>query len=204
MDFRSFLFVCTSYKASFLNRWDNTWLHLRLHILSPFPPSRDIFPLLNDCTDLTVHTVTCVSASPTRMLTWDRLLEDSPRISSSLPDRVCVCVCVCLPPRGYIFWTFPSLLYTWSVFAIYMGPSSVTFSTRFVFSAHSRVCVPMSLNPRVVTSSGHFDLCYCNTFLLTHLHSLQHPLLLMLSLSLLWSSFSLYLKIMPYIRFCDW
>jgi len=39
MDFRSFLFVCTSYKSTFPNRSDNTWHHLRLHILSPFPPS---------------------------------------------------------------------------------------------------------------------------------------------------------------------
>jgi len=39
MDFRSFLFVCTSYKATFLNRSDNTLRHPRLHILSPFPPS---------------------------------------------------------------------------------------------------------------------------------------------------------------------
>ena len=45
-------------------------------------------------------------------------------------------------------------------------------------------CVRVSLNPRVVTSSGHFYLRYCNTLLLIHLYSLQHPLLLMLSLSL--------------------
>jgi hypothetical protein len=91
-----------------------------------------------------------------------------------------------------------------SVFAIHMGPSSVTFSTRFLVSAHSRVCVPMSLNPRVVTSYGHFHLRFCNTFLLTLLYSLQHSLLLMLSLSLLRRSFSLYQKITPYIRFRDW
>ena len=167
---------------------------------SPRPPhsvtsaflrhSSDIFPLLNDCIDLPAHTVTCVSASPTRVFTWDCLLEDSPHVSSSLPDHVCV----------FAAWLhIPDI----SFFAVHMR-LSVPFSTRFIVSAHSRVCVPMSLNPRVVTSSGHFDLCYCNTFLLTHLHSLQHPLLLMLSLSLLWSSFSLYLKIMPYIRFCDW
>jgi hypothetical protein len=130
------------------------------HMTSPPPPhfvtffaflrpSSDIFPLPNDCTDLTAHTVTCVSASPTRVLTWDRLLEDSPRVSSSLPDCVCVCVCVCvcLPPRGHIFRTFPSLLCTWSVFAIHMGPSSVTFSPRFVVSAHSRVCSSVSQPP---------------------------------------------------------
>jgi len=39
MYFRSFLFVCTLYKATFLNRSDNTWRHLRLHILSPLPTS---------------------------------------------------------------------------------------------------------------------------------------------------------------------
>jgi hypothetical protein len=78
------------------------------------------------------------------------------------------------------------------------------FSTRFVVSAHSRVCVPMSLNPGMVTSSVHFHLHYCNTFLPTLLYSLQHSLLLMLSLSLLWRFFSLYQKITPYIRFRDW
>jgi len=57
------------------------------------------------------------------------------------------------------------------------------------------VCVPMSLNPHVVTSFGPFHLRYCNTFPLTHLYSLQHSLLLMLALSLLWSSFSLYQEI---------
>jgi hypothetical protein len=56
----------------------------------------------------------------------------------------------------------------------------------------------------VVTSSGHFHLRYCNTFRLTHLCSLHHPLLLILSLSLLWSSFSFYLKITPYSGFRDW
>jgi hypothetical protein len=91
-----------------------------------------------------------------------------------------------------------------SFFAIRMGPSSLTFSTRFVVSAHSRVCVCIFLNPRVVTPSGHFDLHCCSTFLLKHLYSLQHPLLLMLSLSLLWSFFSLYQTITPYIRFCNW
>jgi len=155
-------------------------------------PSSDIFPLPIDCTDLPAHTVTCVSASPTRVFTWDRLLEDSPRVSSSLPDRVCVFTAAWLHILDISF------------FAIYRGPSSVTFSTRFVVSADSRVCVPMSLNPHVVTSSGHFHLRYCDTFLLTLLHSLQHPLLLMLSLSLLWRSFSLYQKITPYIRFRDW
>jgi len=65
-----------------------------------------------------------------------------------------------------------------------------TFSARFVVSSHSRVCVRVSLNPRVVTSSGHFDLCYCNTFHLAHVYSFQHPLLLMHPLSVLRSSFS--------------
>jgi hypothetical protein len=65
------------------------------------------------------------------------------------------------------------------------------------------VCSCVS-QPRVVTSSGHFDLRYYSTFLLTHLYSLQHSLLLMLSLSLLWSPFSLYQAITPYIRFRNW
>ena len=53
-------------------------------------PSSDIFPLPNDYTDLPTHIVTCVSASSTHVFTRDRLLEDSPRVSSFLPDRVCV------------------------------------------------------------------------------------------------------------------
>ena len=192
MDFRSFPFVCTPYKATFLNWSDNTWRHLRLRISSPFPPPSTLpaayFPWRMTAQTSTAHTVTCASASPTCVHAWYRLVEDSPRVSSPLPDRVCMCVCS--PPRGYIIRTFSSLLYTWSVFTIHMGHSSVTFSTRFVVCTHSRVRVPMSLNPRVVTSSGHFALRYCNTFLLTHLHTLQHPLLLILSLSLLWSFFS--------------
>jgi len=155
-------------------------------------PSSDIFPLPNDYTDLPVYTITCVSASPTQVSTWDRHLEDSQRISSSLPAPMRVFTAAWL--------RIPDIYF----FAIHMGPSSVTFATRFFVSAHSRVCVCVSLNPRVVTSSGHFDLCYCSTFLLTHLYSLQHPLLLMLSLSLLWSSFSLYQTITPYIRFRNW
>jgi len=194
MDFRSVLFVRTSYKATFMNRSDNTWRHLRLHILSPFPPSSALPATYLPCR------LTAQTCQPTQSraclrrqhaFTWDRLLEDSPRVSSSLPDRVCVFTAAWLH--------IPDI----SFFAIHMGPSSVTFSTLFV-SAHSRVCVPMSFNPRVVTSSGHFHLRYCNTFHLTLLYSLQHPLLLMLSLSLLWRSFSLYQKITPYIRFRDW
>jgi hypothetical protein len=149
----------------------------------------DIFPLPNDCTDLPANTVTCMSASPTRVFTWDRLLKDSLRVSSSLSDRVCVFTAAWLHVPDISF------------FVIHMGPSSVTFSTRVGVTAHSRVCV---LNPRVVKSSGHFELRYYNTFLLTHLYSVQHSLLLMLSLSLLSSSFSLYQKITPYIRFRDW
>jgi hypothetical protein len=38
MDLCLFFFVCTSYKSTFLNRSDNTWRHLRLHIMSPCPP----------------------------------------------------------------------------------------------------------------------------------------------------------------------
>jgi len=149
MDFRSFLFVCTSYKASFLNRWDNTWLHLRLHILSPFPPSRDIFPLLNDCTDLTVHTVTCVSASPTRMLTWDRLLEDSPRISSSLPDRVCVCVCVCVYRRVVTYSGHFRLCYIHDLCSLFTWDLLLWRSQRASSSPPTHVCVFLCLSTRV-------------------------------------------------------
>jgi hypothetical protein len=93
MDFRSFLFICTSYRATFLNRSDKTWHHLCLQILSPFPPSsalpKTYFP----------RRMTIQTCQPTQLraclrrqhaFTWDRLLEDSPRVSSSLPDRVCV------------------------------------------------------------------------------------------------------------------
>jgi len=38
MDLCLFFFVCTSYKSTFLNRSENTWRHLRLHIMSPCPP----------------------------------------------------------------------------------------------------------------------------------------------------------------------
>jgi hypothetical protein len=66
---------------------------------------------------------------------WDRLLKDSPRVLSSLHDRACVFT---------VAWLhIPDI----SFFAIHMGTSSVTFSTRFVVSAHSRVSVPMSLTP---------------------------------------------------------
>jgi len=62
---------------------------------------------------------------------------------------------------------------------------------------HSLTCV--SLNPRVVTYSGHFDLRYYNIFLLTHLYSLQHSLLLMLALTFTYNR-----EITPYIMFRDW
>ena len=67
------------------------------------------------------------------------------------------------------------------VLRFHVRPFSVTFRTCFVVSADSRVCV---YQPRVVTSSGHFDLRYFDNSVLTHLYSLQHPLLLMQSLSL--------------------
>jgi hypothetical protein len=73
-------------------------------------------------------TVMCMSALPTCMFTWDHLLEDSPRVSSSLPDRVCVFTTAWLH--------IPDI----SFFAIHMGAPSVTFSTRISVSAHSRVC----------------------------------------------------------------
>jgi len=85
-------------------------------------PSSDIFPLPNDYTDLPAHTVTCVSASPTR---------------------------------------------------VYTRPSPGRFSTCFILSARSHVCV----HRHVVTYSGHFLLRYshgtffCN--LLNALHRLR-------------------------------
>ena len=112
---------------------------IRQHMKSPPPPhfvnfsaflrlTSDIFPLPNDCTDLPANSVTCMSASPTRVFTWDRFLEDSSRVSSSLPD------CVCAFTAAWLH--IPEI----SFFAIHMGPSSVTFSTRVGVSAHSRVC----------------------------------------------------------------
>jgi hypothetical protein len=97
MDFLSFLFVRTSYKSTFLNRSDNTWRHLHLHILSHFPPSSALPVTYFYCRS------TAQTCQPTQSrvclrrhhaVTWDRLLEDSPRVSSSLSDRACVCVCV--------------------------------------------------------------------------------------------------------------
>jgi hypothetical protein len=136
MDFRSFLFVRTSYKATFLNRSSNTRRHLRLHILSPFPPSSALPATYFPCRS------TAQTCQPTQSraclrrqhaFTWDRLLEDSPRVLSSLPDRVCVFTAAWLH--------IPDI----SFFAIHMGPSFVTFSTRFVVSAPWRVCVFLCL-----------------------------------------------------------
>jgi len=93
MDFHSFLFVRTSYKAKFLNRSDNTWRHLRLHILSPFPPSSALPATYFPCrsTAQTCQpTQSCACLRCQHTFTWDCLLEDSPRVSSSLPDRMCV------------------------------------------------------------------------------------------------------------------
>jgi len=135
-------------------------------------PSSDIFPLPNDYTDLPTHIVTCVSASSTHVFTRDRLLEDSPRVSSFLPDRVCV-------HRRMVTYSGHFLL----------RYSHGTFFCN-VFNALRRlrpltgVCSYESQPPHGYIF-GHFALRYCNTFLLTHLYSLQHPLLLMLSLSLL-------------------
>jgi len=144
MDFRSFLFVYTSYKATFLNRLDNTWRHPRLHILSPFclpPPFQRHFPLAEWLHRLdSPHSHVRVCVANTRAYVRPSSGRFSTCFVLSARSYVCVCVCVCSPLRGHIFRTFPSLLYTWSVFAIHMGPSSVTFSTRFVVPAHSRVC----------------------------------------------------------------
>jgi len=198
MDFCSFFFVCTSYKSTFLNRSDNTWRHLRLHIMSPSPPSSALPATYFPCR------MTAQTCQPTqsraclrcqhaclRETIFSKILHVFRPLSPIARACVCVCVCVCVFTATWLH--IPDISY----FAIHMGPSSLTFSMRFVVSAHSRVCVRMYLNPRDVTSFGHFDLRYCNTFPLTHLYSLQHPLLLMLSLSLLWSSFSLYQKITP-------
>jgi len=58
-------------------------------ILCHLRPSSDIFPLPNDYTDLPVHT-DMICATQLCVFTLDCLLEESPRVSSSLPARVCV------------------------------------------------------------------------------------------------------------------
>jgi len=188
MDFRSFFFVCTSYKSTFLNRSDNTWHHLRLHILSPFPPSSALPATYFPCR---MTAQTCQPTQPRACLHRQHACSHETVIWKILHVFCPLCPLACVFTAAWLH--IPDIF-----FAIHMGPSSVTFSTRVGVSARSRVCV---LNLRVVTSSGHFDLRYCNTFLLTQLYSLQHSLLLMLVLSLLWSS--LYQKT-PYIRFRDW
>jgi len=136
-------------------------------------PSSDIFPLPIDCTDLPAHTVTCVSASPTRVYMRSSSRRFSAYFVLSARSRVCV-------HRRVVTYSGHFLLRC----------SHGTFFCN-VLNALRRlrpltcVCVSMSLSPRVVTSSGNFHLRYCNTFLLTLLYSLQHPLLLMLSPSLL-------------------
>jgi hypothetical protein len=158
MNFRSFLFVCTSYKATFLNWSDNTWRHLRLQILSPFLPSSAIPATYFPCR-MSVQT-------------WQ------PTQSRACLRREHACL------HETVFW---KILHVFRP----LCP---------IVSVCVCVCVCVCVHRRVVTYSGHFLLRYSTTFLLTYLHSLQHPLLLVLSLSLLWSFFSLCQKITPYIR----
>jgi hypothetical protein len=195
MDFCSFSFVFTSYKSTFLNRSDNTWRHLRLHIMSPSPPSCTLPATYFPCR---MTTQTCQPTQSRACLRRQHAYLHVFRNILHVLRPLCPLACVCVFTAAWLH--IPDI----SFFAIHMGPSSVTFSARFVVSAHSRVCVRVSLNPRVVTSSGHFELCSCNTFLLTHVYSLQHPLLLMLPLSVLRSSFPLYQTITPYVGFRDW
>jgi hypothetical protein len=136
---------------------------------SSAPPTR---PLPIDYTDMPTHIVTCVCASPTRVFTWDRLLEDSPCVSSSLPARVSVFTAASLLIPGISF------------IPIHMGPSAVTFWTFFV-SAHSHVCMFVCLStPAWLHLPGISIFAIATHSVLTHLYSLQRPLLLMLSLLL--------------------
>jgi len=136
MDFRSFRFVWTSYKATFLNRSDNIWRHLRLHITSPFPPFQRHVSLAEWLHRLaSQHSYVRVCVANTRV----HMRPSSGRFSTcfvlSARSRVCVFTAAWLH--------IPDI----SFFAIYMGPSSVTFSTRFVVSAHS----PTSVHAFIVT-----------------------------------------------------
>ena len=139
MYFRSFCFICTSYKATFLNRSDNTWRHLRLHILPLFrlpPPFQRHISLAEWLHRLaSQHSYVRVCVANTRV----HMRPSSGRFSTcfvlSARSRVCVFTAAWLH--------IPDI----SFFAIYMGPSSVTFSTRFVVSAHS----PTSAHAFIVT-----------------------------------------------------
>ena len=55
----SFFFDCTSCKATFLNRSDNTWRHIRLHIQLPSSPSSALSPTYFPCR--TLHSLTVLS-----------------------------------------------------------------------------------------------------------------------------------------------
>jgi hypothetical protein len=126
-----FCFFWTSYKATFLNRSDNTWRHLRLHILSPFPPSSALPVTYFPC-QMTAQT--CQPTQSRTRLRRQRACSHETvfwkilHVSSSLPDCVCVFTAAWLHILDISF------------FAIHVGPSSVTFSTRIGVSAHSRVC----------------------------------------------------------------
>jgi hypothetical protein len=98
------------------------------------PPSSETFPLPIDCTDLPAHTVTYVSASPTRFYKRPSSRIFSTCFVLSARSRVCVFTAAWLH--------IPDI----SFFAIHMGPSSVRFSTLFVVSAHSRVCMFLCLS----------------------------------------------------------
>ena len=225
MDFCSFSFVCTSYKCTFLNRSDNTWRQLRLHITSSQPSSAlpaTHFHCRMTNTDLPAHMVTCVSASPTRVYMRSSSRRFSAYFVLSARSRVCVHRRVVTYSghfllrflHGTFFCNFLNVRRRLhSLTCVSLNLRVVTYSGYFLlrFShgtffcnflnarrrLHSLTCV--SLNPRVVTYSGHFDLRYYNIFLLTHLYSLQHSLLLMLALTFTYNR-----EITPYIMFRDW
>ena len=188
MDFCSFFFVCTSYKSTFLNRSDNTWRHLRLHILPPFrlpPPFQRHISLaewLHRLASPHSHVRVCVTNTRVYMR------PSSGRFSTCFVLSALTCVFTAAWLR------IPDI----SFFAINMGPSSATFSARFVVSAHSRVCVRLSLHIfRTFRSSllQHTP----RTSVLSPIPTSAHAFTVTIM-----SSFSLYQKITPYIRFRNW
>ena len=150
MDFYSFFFVCTSYKSTFLNQSDNTWRHLRLHLLRlppPFQRNISLAEWLQRLANPHCHVRVCVANTRVYM-----------RPSS---ERFCTCfvLCarsrVCSPSYGYIFRTFPLCPIACVFTAVWLHIPDIS-------SVPDRVCV----HRRMVTHSGHFLLRYSHqTFL---------------------------------------
>jgi hypothetical protein len=136
--------------------------------------------LPNYYTGLPTHTFTCVSVSLARVFTWVRL-EHRLLLKWSESFNTCfvvsahsrVRVFVCLYPAWLHIWTFRSSLVTWDLL---LSPSERVSSS---LPPHECITTPAWLrlpDISIFAISTHS--------VPTHLYSLQHPLLLMLSLSL--------------------